>query len=157
MAKKSWKEKLHNKKDQLPEIKEIDCEKLIARTGKGKMVIPAPLEIDALMKQVPEGFLITTDQIREYFNEKYHAVYTCPLCTGIFSRIAACAAEEDQMAGKKDFTPYWRTLKTNGEINEKFPGGIEGQVQLLEQEGHSIIRKGKKYFVKDVGAAQFVL
>jgi hypothetical protein len=74
MAKKSWKEKLHNKKDQLPEIKEITCEKLIKKTGPGKMVIPAPLELDELMRSVPKGYLITFVQLRNFMNEKYDAV-----------------------------------------------------------------------------------
>jgi len=32
---------------------------------------------------------------------------------------------------------------------EKYPGGIENQKKLLEQEGHQIIQKGKKYLVPD--------
>jgi alkylated DNA nucleotide flippase Atl1 len=48
-----------------------------------------------------------------------------------------------------DETPYWRTLKKDGELNEKYPDGIEGQKALLEAEGHTIIQKGKKYFVQD--------
>lgn len=149
MAKKTFKEKLHNKKDQLPEVKPLDCQALIDKFGEGNMVIPAPLEIDALMKKVPEGMLITTAQIREYFNEKYNAVYTCPMCTGIFSNLAAHAAEEEKAEGVKKTNPYWRTLKTNGELNEKYPGGIEKQIELLSNEGHKILKKGKKYFVED--------
>lgn len=51
--------------------------------------------------------------------------------------------------GKKSVTPYWRTIKTGGIINEKYPGGLEYQRQLLEQEGHAVIQKGKKYIVVD--------
>jgi alkylated DNA nucleotide flippase Atl1 len=46
-------------------------------------------------------------------------------------------------------TPYWRTLKNNGELNKKYPGGAENQKKLLEKEGHVIINKGKRIFVKD--------
>lgn len=61
------------------------------------------------------------------------------------------------MEGQKDTTPYWRTLKDGGVINEKYPGGGEGQKKLLEKEGHTIVKKGKifrvlefeKYLVKD--------
>jgi len=47
--------------------------------------------------------------------------------------------------GKKDITPYWRTLKSKGELNEKFPGGVEAQAARLQAEGHTIEPgKGKK-------------
>jgi alkylated DNA nucleotide flippase Atl1 len=46
--------------------------------------------------------------------------------------------------GKKNITPFWRTLKGEGELNPKYPGGIEKQIELLEVEGHTIIPKGKK-------------
>ncbi len=40
--------------------------------------------------------------------------------------------------GKKDITPYWRTLKSKGELNEKYPGGVEVQASHLREEGHTI-------------------
>lgn len=53
---------------------------------------------------------------------------------------------------KTDITPYWRTLKSDGEFNIKYPEAIELQKRLLEEEGHTIISKGKKnikYYVKN--------
>jgi alkylated DNA nucleotide flippase Atl1 len=72
-----------------------------------------------------------------------------PMTTGIFAWIAANATEEQKQLGKTDITPYWRTLKVKGLINEQYPGGFEVQTVLLEQEGHSIVRKGKNCLVKD--------
>lgn len=69
--------------------------------------------------------------------------------TGIFARIAAGAAEEDILDGKKNINPYWRTLKAGGVINDKYPGGVEAQKELLEEEGHTVVKKGKKYVVVD--------
>jgi alkylated DNA nucleotide flippase Atl1 len=71
------------------------------------------------------------------------------LTTGIFAWIFAWAAKEQKQQGTVDFTPYWRTLKTGGLLNEKYPGGTENQKRLLEQEGHEIVKRGKKYFVRD--------
>lgn len=34
-------------------------------------------------------------------------------------------------------------------LNEKYTGGIEKQKKLLEDEGHKIIQKGKKFLVVD--------
>ena len=45
---------------------------------------------------------------------------------------------------KKDITPYWRTLKEGGVLNEKYPGGVEAQAARLRQEGHVVEAKGKK-------------
>jgi alkylated DNA nucleotide flippase Atl1 len=59
-----------------------------------------------------------------------------------------------------DETPYWRTLKANGELNPKYPGGIAAQKEKLEAEGHIVIQKGrtnKKYYVKDYEKALFEL
>jgi hypothetical protein len=52
--------------------------------------------------------------------------------------MAARAAEEDAVEGKKGFTPYWRTMKGKGELNEKYPGGVTAQAAKLKAEGHNI-------------------
>jgi hypothetical protein len=40
-------------------------------------------------------------------------------------------------------------LKTGGLLKDKYPGGSELQKRLLEGEGHVVIQRGKKCFVKD--------
>jgi len=144
---KSWVEKLADDKG-LPRVEEI-TEKMSKRWGTGTVAIPAPKEVDALMKKVPEGKLTTINEIREVVARKYDATIGCPITTGIFAWIAANAAQEQRQKGRKDITPYWRTLKTGGVINEKYPGGVEGQKELLEREGHKVIQKGKQYIVAD--------
>jgi alkylated DNA nucleotide flippase Atl1 len=114
------------------------------RWGTGTLVIPAPIEVDQLMRKVPKGKLTTINYIRAALAKKHNATIGCPMTTGIFSWISAHAAEEQRQNGEKDITPYWRTLKTGGLLNEKYPGGIEAQKQLLENEGHTVIQKGKK-------------
>ncbi len=71
--------------------------------------------------------------------------------TGIFAAIAARAAEEDAAEGGQDITPYWRTLKAGGTLNEKYPGGVDAQAARLREEGHEIIpgKDGKPRKVKD--------
>ena len=140
---KSWQEKLADNKD-LPKVVEIN-DKMSERWGTGTVVIPAPKEVDEIMKKVPEGKLITTSQIRTLLAKKHSASIGCPLTTGIFAWVAAHAAEEAAAEGKGNITPYWRTLKTGGELNEKYPGGIEAQAARLREEGHTIEPgKGKK-------------
>ena len=145
--KKSWKEKLADNKD-LPKVEKIPIN-IQKKWGKGTMVIPSPKEVDAIMKKVPIGKIITINRIREKVAKKHKATIACPITTGIFSWIAANAADEDINMGIKTFTPFWRTLKEGGLINEKYPGGIERQAVLLEAEGHHIVQKGKKWIVEN--------
>ena len=145
--KKTWREKLADSKD-LPRV-EVITEKMSKRWGTGTVVIPAPIEVDKIMKKVPKGKLITINEIRQILAKKHGATIGCPLTTGIFARIAAEAAVEEAAEGRKEITPYWRTLKSGGELNPKYPGGIEAQRRYLEQEGHKVIQKGKKYIVED--------
>ena len=139
--KTSWQEKLADSKD-LPRVEIID-DKKSKRWGTGTFVIPAPLEVDAIMKQVPKGKLITINEIRQIVAKRHKATIGCPITTGIFSWIAAHAADEMEKEGKNGITPYWRTLKTGGILNEKYPGGIENLKKRLESEGHTIIQKGR--------------
>lgn len=144
MPKKTAKERLHGKKD-LPAIKPAPD-----IWGGGTMVIAHPEEVDAVMRSVPKGKLITIDELRTCLAAKHKADICCPMTAGMFSNIAAAAAQEDLDAGQTDITPYWRTLKKNGELNPKYPGGLNGHKTLLEQEGHTVIQKRKKMFVVDL-------
>jgi hypothetical protein len=135
-VKKSWTEKLHDAKG-CPKV-ELITEKMSSRWGTGTVVIPAPLEVDALMKKVPKGKLTTINEIRQALAAKHGATIGCPITTGIFAWIAANAADEMAFGGENNITPYWRTLKSGGELNHKYPGGIAGQAERLEEEGHII-------------------
>lgn len=136
----TWRAKLE--KDQRRESKD---------TPKGRMLIPRPLDVDAVIRQVGEGKLMIVSQIREKLAKQFGADYTCPMCTGMFLRIAAEAAAEDLASGKLPVTPYWRAIKDDGSLIEKFPGGVSAQAVRLEKEGHTIMPpKGKGLpWVKD--------
>jgi hypothetical protein len=109
------------------------------------MLIPKPLDVDALMRKIEKGKLATVEQIRERLAKDFGADFSCPMTTGIFLRIAAETAEEDLSKGEKQITPYWRVVKADGSLNPKFPGGVEAQAARLREEGHSIEPgKGKK-------------
>ncbi|HVP40902.1 MAG TPA: MGMT family protein [Candidatus Krumholzibacteriaceae bacterium] len=145
--KKTWTEKLHDNKD-LPKVERI-TDKMSKRWGTGTVVIPAPMEVNEIMKRVPAGKVITINEIRCALAKKHGATIGCPITTGIFAWVAANAAEEQKQKGEKNTIPYWRTLKTGGEINEKYPGGVEAQKRLLENEGHRVVQKGKRHLVAD--------
>ena len=116
-----------------------------SRLGKGRMVIPRPLDVDALIRRVPKGKLVTVLQLREELAKRSKVDVACPLCTGIFVRIAAEAADEERRAGKKVVTPFWRVIGGEGRLNPKFPGGASAQKRWLISEGHKVLRStGKK-------------
>lgn len=144
---KDFNAMLQDSKD-MPKIQIVTDQKTIERYGGNRMYFAPPVDYDRVMKQVPHGKVMTVGVIREYFAEKNQADFTEPMTAGIFVSIAAQASEQRE----ENKTPYWRTLKTDGELNPKYPGGIEAQKEKLEAEGHTIIQKGRKnirYFVQD--------
>jgi len=148
MARKkpTWREKLHDSKGH-PTVSSV-TEKMSKRWGSGTMVIPAPLEVDEIMKKVRKGRVITIDVIRQILAKKHNADFTCPITTGIFAWIAANAADEAEREGKKRITPCWRTLKSGGELNPKYPGGLDNLKARLESEGLTIVQKRKRLLVE---------
>lgn len=144
--KTTWAEKLANAKG-LPKVVKLEG-KMGARWGLekgGTMVVPAPLEVDGVMKQVPLGKVVTINEIRGRLARQHGTATACPLTTGIFAWIAAHAAEEAGEGGM----PYWRTLKAGGEVNPKFPGGVAAGCRRLRAEGHRVVKKGARHFVAD--------
>ena len=158
MAKEDQKDfnaMLHDSKD-MPKFQTITDRKSIEKYGGSKMFFAPPIEYDRIMKQIPYGKVITVGKIREYFARQNGADFTDPITAGIFVSIAAWASDQRS----EDETPYWRTLKANGELNPKYPGGIEAQKEKLEAEGHTVIAKGRKnikYYVQDYEQALFCL
>lgn len=143
---KTFREKLSEAKD-LPRIEPIP-DGMTRQWGSGTMVLPAPHEVKDLMQRVPKGRLTTINQIRQVLAHRHGATHACPIVTGIMARIVAGAAGEDEADGRKRVTPYWRTLKAGGELNAKYPGGLTGQRKRLESEGHEVVAKGKRLFVR---------
>jgi alkylated DNA nucleotide flippase Atl1 len=144
MARKTYHEKLRGAKD-LPRIEDIsDQPEAARRYGGARMLIAAPMQYHEIMARVPEGRVITVDRVRACLAAQAGADFTCPLTAGIFVNVCAHASEERE----GDEIPWWRTLKPKGELNEKYPGGIEAQRLLLETEGHEVVQRGKRCFVQ---------
>lgn len=146
MAKKTLQEKLHPS-GKFPEIVTVSKAMLGAKVGD-TMVIVSPMAYYEKMAQISAGKVKTIASMRAEFAQQYKVTFACPLTAGIFVNIVANAAEEEALQGKKDTVPWWRTVRTNGELNEKFPGGVEEQKRRLEAEGVIIMQKGKKHFVE---------
>lgn len=153
--KKDFNAMLLDHKD-MPKFQTITDQKSIDKYGGDNMYFAPPIDYDLVMKKVPYGKVITVGNIRDYFAKKSGADFTEPITAGIFVSIVAWASFQRT----KDETPYWRTLKANGELNPKYPGGIEAQKKKLESEGLTIIKKGRKnikYYVSDYESVLFNL
>lgn len=154
-SKKDFNAMLH-KDTGMPKIQIVTDEAAIKKYRGQKMFFAPPIAYDEVMKKVPDGKVITVGEIREYFAKKNNADFTDPMTAGIFVSIAAWSSYQRT----EDKTPYWRTLKANGELNPKYPGGVEAQKEKLEAEGHTIIQKGRKnikYYVQDYEGVLFSL
>ncbi len=132
----------HGKAFQIPEHLQKDG-------GPRTMVVPHPRDVERLMKTPRKGRLITLGQIRAKLAKAAKADLCCPLTTGIFARLAAEAADEEAAAGAKRITPYWRTIRDNGDLVDKFPGGVDAQARRLRAEGFRISTKRKTPRVED--------
>ena len=128
-----------NKPHDLPKVKQAPV-----HWGGGLMVIPHPKEVLEIMKSIPYGKTLTLDEIRAKLARDHNSDIACPMTTGIFVSLAARAYEEGSAP-----VSYWRTLKRDGELNSRFPGGIEAHKKKLESESHIVFAKGKRLFVKD--------
>ena len=154
-SKKDFNAMLHDSKD-MPKIQTVTDPKTIEKYGGARMYFAPPIEYDRAMRQAPYGKVITVGGIREYFARLSGADFTEPITAGIFVSIAAGASYQRD----HDPTPWWRTLKAGGELNAKFPGGIEAQKALLEAEGHTVIQRGRtriRFYVKDYERSLFTL
>lgn len=132
----------------MPKMQIVTDAKTIEKYGGERMYFAPPLAYDRVMKTIPFGKVTTVGEIRSYFARLNDADFTEPITAGVFVSIAAWASEQRET----DKTPYWRTLKANGQLNPKYPGGVEAQKAKLEAEGHTVIQRGRtniKYYVKD--------
>lgn len=145
--KKDFNAMLRDSKD-MPKMQIITDQKSIEKYGGNRMYFAPPMDYDAAMRRVPYGKLTTVGDIRAFFAAQSGADFTEPITAGIFVSIAAWASYQRG----EDEPPWWRTLKANGELNPKYPGGAEAQKEKLEAEGHIVLQKGRtnrKYVVKD--------
>ena len=152
---KTWQEKLEDK-PSFPKVlmleKNFPCYNAAHKMGAeigDEIVLVNASEVLAIMKQIPKGRLITIVEVCRQIASNHDVKACCSLTTGIFIMTAANAVEEASKEGKSLEIPYWRTLKTDGYLNEKYPGGQEAHKRLLEGENFRVIARGRRYKVVD--------
>ena len=103
--------------------------------GHGKMLLPSPPTIAALIDKVPKHKLLTTDLLRETLREQFEVDGVCPVTTRKALQVVANDASRK--------VAYWRVIRPGGELFANYPGGIEGHATHLLSEGFSIDSSGK--------------
>jgi hypothetical protein len=109
--------------------------------GTGKMLLPGPATVAALIKKIPESKLITTKLLCKELSDEFRVRGTCPVTT---QRALQAIAHDSS----KNIA-YWRVINSNGGLIARFPGGATGQAALLREEGFTIDTKGKVPKVKN--------
>jgi len=97
--KKSWQEKLQDNRD-LPKVVKLTARQA-KKWGKGTMAIPSPLEVNAIMKRVPQEKSITINKIREKVAKKHHADVGCPSLQAFFHGLLHMLLMKRCKKGKK--------------------------------------------------------
>lgn len=154
-ADKDFNAMLQDSKD-MPKIQVVTDPGTVQKYGGDRMYFAPPIDYDRVMRRVPFGKVITVGEIRSYFAKQSGADFTEPITAGIFVSIAAWASAQRET----DQIPYWRTLKAGGELNDRYPGGVEAQKAKLEEEGHTVLKKGRtriRYVVANYEAALYTL
>ncbi len=140
MAKKSYQEQMRDSYPNHPIIKQIPLD-MVKTWGEGMQVLPSPMEIREVMQTIPKGKVMTAVELCDVLAKKHKVDIACPYTVGILMNIVARAVEEDE----SDETPWWRTLGSKGELKPKYPNAPYEQLALLEAEGLSFTKKGKKH------------
>jgi hypothetical protein len=104
--------------------------------ASGKMLLPCPATVEALLRQLPEEKLITIDLIRQKLADQFNVQTTCPFNTKLCLRALANDPAKN--------VAYWRVVRGSGELIDYFPGGAAGHAALLSKQGFVITYGGKK-------------
>jgi alkylated DNA nucleotide flippase Atl1 len=140
---KHYRHKLENSPE--PKVEDVGTS-LKPPFGQGKMVISSPLVIEDYIKQIPFGEVRTMDQLRTSLAVQADADFACPLTSGIFARVVAEASDYERVNKLPITAPWWRLIKSDRSLNDKFPGGGSLQMELLTQEGvtFELVGRSKK-------------
>lgn len=108
--------------------------------GPGKMLLPSPATVEALINKIPANQLITTDLLRQKLSDQFNVQGTCPVTTK--KALQAIARDSSKNVA------YWRVINQNGGLISLFPGGAANQAERLRAEGFTVEANGRALKVK---------
>ena len=113
---KTWAEKLDNGKD--PTVG-ASSRSVSGFPPGSMMLIPTPRQVDDYIRRIPKGKSKTQQEMSADLAAEADADLTCPMCCGLFIRIASEAAHEEMLAGRRNVTPFWRIIPPEATIRKK--------------------------------------
>ena len=139
MKKKSaWAKLKSGKQPKIVRDLPAAMQKWLGGAENGTMLVSTPEEVEKEIAKIPRGHVIRLTELRAELARQHGATTACPLSTAIFVNIVARAyAEREEETGKVG-VPWWRVLRSDGKLNDKFPGGIKEQAMRLRAEGIEI-------------------
>ncbi len=96
--KKSWRAYINNVEEKIHTITP-EWEK---KMGKGKILIPKPLDIERIIKRTKKGELLTTDIIRECLAKEKKVLLTASAPTKIYLKHICISLRRGNGARKKE-------------------------------------------------------
>jgi hypothetical protein len=128
---KSWLEKFESKSTHGIKIIEKD---FWGQQAGDRMLIPTPKLIENYVDQSEKGVFINPLQMRKDLAAELGADFTCPMTTGIFSRIMVEKNLELYGENYQAMTPFWRLVDPKSDLAEKLSCGKEVIQRLRESE-----------------------
>ncbi len=95
----------------------------------GRMLLPCPATVAALICEIPRAQVATIDLFRRELARRHGVDVVCPFHTK--QSILAIAREPKGVA-------YWRLVRKNGELLSYLPGGVSNHAAQLTAEGVAI-------------------
>jgi hypothetical protein len=128
---KSWLEKFESKSTH--DIKIIENDFWGQKAGD-RMLIPTPKLIEDYVNESEIGTIIDPLQMRNDLAAELGADFTCPMTTGIFTRIMAEKNLEIHGENYQSMTPFWRLVDPKSDLAKKLSCGKEVIQKLRETE-----------------------
>lgn len=107
----------------------------------GKMLLPSPATVAALLQKIPQHTLITTNRLLKQLTAQFNVQGTCPVTTQ--KALQTLAHDGDESVA------YWRAINKNGGLIARYPGDVNGHAARLQEEGFTIDTKGESPKVKN--------
>lgn len=103
------------------------------------MYIATPRIVDDYIRHIPFGVHTSLQKMRKDLAAQHHAAWCCPITSGIFLRIVAEAAWEEDEAGSPlaGITPFWRMIDHHAPAARKVSLGAGYIRKQREHEGLS--------------------
>jgi hypothetical protein len=104
------------------------------------MLIPTPIAVKSFIESIPASQTRTMPEMRSHLAHLCGADMTCPLTSGIFTRIVAEAALDEMREGKhvESITPFWRLIAPTGPLAKKLSCGPEFIEERRQVEGTGV-------------------